>query len=118
MPFIVSRVNIKTTLDQKLQIKQGFGKFIELIPGKTEERIILALEDEIFLAQAGDSNEPIAMIEIGVLNNRSHNGYTEFSKAITDLYQEVLGIPAANVTLKFSDVPAISRNGIFQEETK
>lgn len=117
MPFIVSRVSIPTDSSQKMAIKEGYGKLIELIPGKTESRVVLAQEDNIWLAAAGKTDIPIAFIEVNVLNSRSHAGYQAFSRAITDLYEQVLGIPAANVYIKYVDMPGISKDGVFQEET-
>ena len=116
MPFIVSRVNIETTREQKIAIKEGIGTLIELIPGKTEERVVLALEDSIFLAAAGNCDEPIAFIEVNVLNHRHHAGFDLFAQSVTELYGKILGIPAKNVYIKFMDMPGISRNGTWQEE--
>lgn len=116
MPFIVSRVNIKTDKAQKIVLKEGFGKLIELIPGKTEAKVVLALEDDIFLSEAGNYDEPIAFLEVNVLNNRKHEGYDAFAKAVTKLYEDVLGIPGKNVFIKFIDMPGISREGTWQEE--
>ena len=46
MPFINSKVNMKTTLEQRQEIKERLGKAISIIPGKSESWLMLNLEDE------------------------------------------------------------------------
>ena len=44
MPFIISRVNIAVTDEQKERIKAALGKAIELVPGKSEEYLMIIFE--------------------------------------------------------------------------
>ena len=44
MPFIKVKINKEITPQQELMMKQGFGKAIELIPGKSEEYLLLEFE--------------------------------------------------------------------------
>lgn len=46
MPFITARVNIPINKEQELKIKSGLGKAIELVPGKSEEYLLLNIKDE------------------------------------------------------------------------
>ena len=41
MPFIVSRVSVPITKEQETELKAWMGRAIELVPGKSEEYLLL-----------------------------------------------------------------------------
>lgn len=43
MPFIISRVSTPITKEQETELKSRLGKAIELVPGKSEEYLLLGL---------------------------------------------------------------------------
>ena len=45
MPFINSKVTVKMTDDKKETIKKKFGEAIKLIPGKSENWLMVGFED-------------------------------------------------------------------------
>jgi len=92
MPFIISKVNIPITKEQKLLLKSGLGKAIELIPGKSESSLMLGFEDNYGLFLRGDDSQPLAFITVSVFDNPEHQGYEKLSLAITDLFKRILGI--------------------------
>lgn len=53
MPFIISRVSTEITVQQKTELKTKLGKAIELIPGKSEEYLLLGFEDNYHLYLRG-----------------------------------------------------------------
>ena len=55
MPFINSKVNVKTTLKQRQDIKERLGKAISIIPGKSESWLMLDLEDDQNMYFRGDT---------------------------------------------------------------
>ena len=46
MPFIQSKVNVKTTQEQQKELKTRLGQAIAIIPGKSESWLMVNLEDE------------------------------------------------------------------------
>ena len=66
MPFINSRVSINMTDQQKETIKEKLGSAIAMIPGKSEEWLMLELADNCNLYFKGANTQPLAMIEIKV----------------------------------------------------
>ena len=44
MPFIISRTNCDITRNQELQLKSRLGKAISLVPGKSEQYLLLGFE--------------------------------------------------------------------------
>ena len=79
MPFIKSKVSCVISKQQEEELKIRMGKAIELVPGKSEEYLLLEFEDNCRLWLRGDNEEPIAYIEAAIFGNEPHYGYDAFS---------------------------------------
>ena len=105
MPFITARVNVPLTKEEELKIKSGLGKAIELVPGKSEEYLLLNIEDECHMYLRGDGDIPIAYIEAAIWGNEAHLGYDLFTAEVTQIFSEILDIPPNHVYIRYSDIP-------------
>ena len=105
MPFITARVNVTITKEQELKIKSGLGKAIELVSGKSEEYLLLNIEDECHMYLRGDGDTPIAYIEAAIWGNEGHLGYDRFTAEVTQIFSEILDIPPDQVYIRYSDIP-------------
>lgn len=81
------------------------GKAIELVPGKSEEYLLLGFEQNCHLYVRGDDNEPIAYVEASIWGNESHQGYDELTYEIARILYEVMDIPPKNIFINYSDIP-------------
>ena len=45
MPFIKAKVSCPISPEQEIELKSRMGKAIELVPGKSEEYLLLEFED-------------------------------------------------------------------------
>ncbi|MBR3160962.1 MAG: hypothetical protein IKF14_17900 [Atopobiaceae bacterium] len=81
MPFVVVRVNMAITAEQELELKARLGQAIGLVPGKSEEYLLVSIEDKCHLFLAGDGQMPLAYLEVSVFGNEVHAGYTAFTYA-------------------------------------
>lgn len=105
MPFVRSYVNIRVTKEQELELKSGLGKAIELVPGKSEEYLVTLFNSECHMYSRGDGSQPVAYIEAAIWGNEFHEGYDEFTAAVSDLYHRVLGIQENNIFIRYEDIP-------------
>jgi len=105
MPFIISRVSQKVSEEQELLLKRRLGKAIELVPGKSEEYLLLGFEDECHLYLCGEKSQPVAYIQASIFGNEGHLGYDAFSLEVTRIFHEVLRIPEDRVYINYADIP-------------
>lgn len=112
MPFIISKVNVSISDEQKLQLKKLLGKAIELISGKNENYLMASFEQNCKIYLRGE-NQPCAFIEVSIFGTEDHVGYDKFTAAVTKIFNDVLKIPAQNIYLKFEDIIAWGVNGTF-----
>ncbi|MGK3722935.1 phenylpyruvate tautomerase MIF-related protein [Priestia megaterium] len=118
MPFIISKVNTPITKEQKLLLKSGLGKAIELIPRKSENSLMLGFEDNYRLFLRGGDSQPLAFITVSVFDNLEHKGYEKLSLAITELFNKILGIDLNNIYIKYEDINSWSVAGLTFEQNR
>ena len=105
MPFIISKVNVPISREQEMNLKSRLGKAIELVPGKSEEYLLLGFEDNYRLWLRGDDSEPIAYIEASIFGNEGHYGYDLFTAEVTKIFREVLGVAPDHIYINYTDIP-------------
>ena len=114
MPFIKVKTSCPITNEQEVRIKSLMGKAIELIPGKSEEYLLMGIEDNCRMWLRGD-NAPMVYIEAAIFGNEQHYGYDRLTAGITRIYNEVLDIPPENVYIKYDDISSWGVRGMFIE---
>ncbi|GKU26199.1 phenylpyruvate tautomerase MIF-related protein [Clostridium folliculivorans] len=111
MPFIDSKVTVKLTEEKKDKIKDELGKLIELIPGKSEQWLMVGFQDEYPLYFKGDKLEYGAFIEVKIFGSTSKEALSKLTKAICELYEEELSISKESIYVKYEEVNNWGWNG-------
>ena len=101
MPFIHSKVNVKTTADQQQEIKTRLGRAISILPGKSESWLMVNLEDEQKMYFRGDDSEPLAFISVNCYGSADENAFRKMTAELTKIYGDVLGIKPDNMYIKY-----------------
>ena len=105
MPFIISRTNRSISREQEQQLKNRLGKAICLVPGKSEQYLMLGFEDNCRLWLRGDDSQPMAYVEAAIWGNEAHLGYDAFTAEVTRIFHDVLGIQPDCIYIRYSDIP-------------
>lgn len=111
MPFIGSKVSMKISKEKEETIKKRLGEAIELIPGKSEEFLMVGFEDEYSLYFRGEKLEKGAFIEIKIFGAASKESYAKLTTAICNIYEEELEIPQDKIYVKYEEVKDWGWNG-------
>ena len=114
MPFVVARVNVPVSREQEEEIKSSLGRAIELVPGKSEQYLMVCIADECRIWLRGGET-PAAYIEVSIFGNSDHCGYRALTFEVTKTFYNVLGIPAENIYIKYDDIHLWSVNGFLIE---
>lgn len=113
MPFIKVKVSCSITEEQESELKTEMGKAISLVPGKSEEYLLLEFEDNCCLWLRGRNEEPIAYIEAAIFGNELHYGYDVFTAELTGLFARILEIPPDNIYIKYENIIAWGVKGLY-----
>lgn len=100
MPYIHVKTN--TAIEDKEALKQALGKLITMIPGKTEERTMICLEEKQDL-YFGGSDRPCAMVQTRVNLGSDHSRDAEYCDAVIGWLAEHLGIPETRIYTVLSE---------------
>ncbi len=111
MPYI----NVKTTSsisDEKSEtIKTELGKAISLIPGKSEEWLMVGIEPEKKIWFRGDDSADSAMVSVAVFGSVSDRDSSKVTERITDILSSELGISPDRVYVAYSEHDKWGWNG-------
>ena len=113
MPFVRVKTNRTFEPSAELELKTRIGEAISLIPGKSEDFLLLTFEDDMHIWWHGSNEHPVVYIEASAFATEDRKGYPEFTEAVTQAFSEVLQMPAENVYIQFSDIPGWSVGGNY-----
>lgn len=111
MPFINAKVSVKISDDKKESINSKLGKAIALIPGKSENWLMVGFEEECSLFFKGQKYEKLAFVEVKIFGSATKQAYDQLTSAISSIFNEELSIPAENLYVTYREVENWGWNG-------
>lgn len=111
MPYINSRVSTAMTAAQRVSVKEKLGRAISIIPGKSEEWLMLELADGCDLYFQGKKAQPSAFVEVKVFGTIPENCLDELTGAICEIYEQDLQIQKDHVYVKYEEIDKWGWNG-------
>ena len=111
MPFINAKVSGKISAEKEEILKGKLGKAIELIPGKSENWLMVGFEDEYTLYFKGQKSEKIAFVEVKIFGTASQKAYDQLTDRICSIFNEELGIPADKIYVTYQEIENWGWNG-------
>lgn len=110
MPFIQTKTNVSLSADQKESLQQALGKAIAIIPGKSEQWLMLSFDDQVPMAFAG-TNDPCAMVQVLVYGNPNPDAYSSLTEEITSVLHHTLNIDPARIYVAYQETHNWGWNG-------
>lgn len=111
MPYISTKTNVTISKDKEKSIKTKLGKAIELIPGKSENWLMVAFEDQCSLYFKGNADQPIAFVEVKLFGSANSLSYDKLTAEITTILKEELEIAPNQIYVKYEEVQNWGWNG-------
>ncbi len=101
MPFISTKTNVTVSKEKESQLKERLGQAISIIPGKSENWLMLAIEGDIPMYFRGDDSQPTAFIEVKIFGNASSDVYGRMTKELTGIYGDILGVAPDHMYIRY-----------------
>lgn len=111
MPCIVTRVNVEIPKQAEEALKTEFGKAISLLPGKSENWLMLSFQDNCRLYFRGKNSEPIAFVEVNLFGKADDAACDKLTAILTELLGKHLGIRPDYVYVKYEETAHWGWNG-------
>ena len=103
MPFVEISVNIPLPPAEEKVLKTELGSLIALIPGKSEDYLMIKFNAESKMWMKG-TDEPSAMVDVMVYGAVSSDIKSMFTEKVMSLMTRVLDIERPRMFLKFNEV--------------
>ena len=111
MPCIQLNVSSKLTDANKTNIKSRLGKAIELLPGKSENWLMVTMQDEVSIYFKGNNDKPAAYVAVGVYGREDGRAFNALTGQICAILGDELGIPADRIYVQYSATQHWGWNG-------
>lgn len=111
MPFINAKVSVAMTDIQKETVKVKLGEAITLIPGKSENWLMVGFEDQYDLYFQGNQSGATAFIEVKVFGTLTDEASAEMTERVCNIFQSELNIPKDRIYIKYEEVQKWGWNG-------
>lgn len=111
MPFIDSKVSVKTTPEQRKELKEKLGQAIALIPGKSETWLMIDLADDQNMYFRGEDQQPTAFVAVSVYGDADRAAFAKMTAELTKIYGDVLGIAPDHMYVKYATTHDWGWNG-------
>jgi phenylpyruvate tautomerase PptA (4-oxalocrotonate tautomerase family) len=114
MPFIGVRTAQKLMAPQKQAVKEGLGQLISLIPGKSEEKLMIAIEDAQDLYFRGEEKASAAFVEVRLKDKAEFADKAKFTEGVFALLEEKAGIAKDNAYVNFLEFDCWGSRGVLK----
>jgi len=113
MPYVHVSTNKAFDSAQKNELQTKLGDLISIMPGKTPEQTLIQITDDCSMYRRGFDG-PLAIIEISIYQMQPFGYKSKLVSAIYELMERDCGIPAANLYIKFSEMPIWGAGGALK----
>jgi len=100
MPYINIKVSKQTTASQRTQLKQKMGEAISLLSGKSEEYLMVSIEDG-FLYLGGKELENGACVSVQHFGDAKPEELKQLGHAILQALGEILAMDPQDIYIVF-----------------
>ena len=108
MPFIETKTSVSVSDDQLVKLKNAFA---EIIPGKSEEWLMLNTVGDCKMSFRGDMITPAAMIRVEIFGRAKSEEYDRLTAAICERASDILGVPSDRIYVRYEEADRWGFNG-------
>lgn len=101
MPFIDVRSSGEISRELEIELKTRLGRAIGLLPGKSEDSLMIQFSDHCRLWFGGETGN-VAFVNVMLYGAAPKADYRQFSDTVIPMLEELLGV--RHVYLKFEEV--------------
>lgn len=111
MPYISTKTNTTLTAEQKNTLAQKLGDAISVFPGKSEEYLMLAFEDNQSMYFRGKRDEVYVFCEVKIFGSSQDVYFDSMTKKVCNIMSQVIGVLPKNIYVKYEEVSRWGTDG-------
>ena len=110
MPCIQMKTNVEITPQLEKILKSKFGKAIELLPGKSEDWLMLSFEGSCHLYFQG-TGEPAAFVDVEIFGKADRSAYNRLTASIMEILEKELSVSPSRIYVHYGETQNWGWNG-------
>lgn len=103
MPFIDVKTNKQVSKKDEIALKSALGQAIAILPGKSEQWLMLDIHDQSRMYFHGD-DAPCAMLQVQVFGKINPAKCEELTAEICRIMKDTLAIPEDATYVKYEEI--------------
>lgn len=111
MPFIHAIVNTPLGEKEENTLKTELGKAIRVIPGKSEQWLMTAFEENSHMYFRGEKAQPCAFVEVKIYGREDARSFDKMTGEITRILSDTLGIEPDHIYVAYQPISSWGWNG-------
>lgn len=111
MPYIEAKFSCKLDENKITALKEGFGKAIECIPGKSESWLMVNIEDGKNMFFKGNADGDSAYLSVSIFGSASKGAYNDLTAKLCKLVSSVTGVSPDRTYITYSEYDKWGWNG-------
>jgi len=115
MPYIRCMTNDKFTPEQTEKLKAKMGELIAIIPEKSEEVLMVQIEDGCKMYFMG-KDIPCMMINVEMYTEAGFEYKKEFTAELFKAVEQMTNVPSDNIYMNFSEFSSWGDHGRLKKE--
>jgi len=110
MPYINVKTSKTLTDSEKTSLKTALGSAITAIPGKTENYLMVCIEDGQSIWFAGKNDRPMAFVDVRILGHAKAEDFSRMTGEVCKAMQ-AHGVAPADVYVSYAEYENWGWNG-------
>lgn len=112
MPCIQIKTNVSVSEEAAQTVKSQLGQIITCLPEKTEDWLMITLEDGCRMWFRGEKDKPMAIVEVKVFGDSVDRAASErMTREVCGLFQQQLGVDPRDLYVRYLATPDWGWNG-------
>lgn len=111
MPYIEAKFSKKLTDVEIAELKSGFGKAIECIPGKSESWLMVNIEDAKNIFFKGGNSEDSAYVSISTFGKAPSSAFEKMTGELCGIISDKTGISPSRIYITYHEISNWGWNG-------
>lgn len=111
MPFIGAKVTVSVDKQKEEKLKKRLGEAISTIPGKSENWLMVGIEDNYKLYFRGNQDGESAFVEVKIFGSSTDDVYEKLTAVICEILEDELGIAKDRTYIKYEEIQHWGWNG-------
>lgn len=112
MSCIQIKTNVSVSEEAAQAVKSQLGQIITCLPEKTEDWLMITLEDGCRMWFRGEKDKPMAIVEVKVFGDSVGRAASErMTREVCGLFQQQLGVDPRDLYVRYLATPDWGWNG-------